>query len=155
MRIALCLLTALALTVGCGDDDDSPAGPTRVDVAGSLANGTDLTDIQTHWNSSGTSGPLLMVSFLEDGTGRLNFGNDALYSTHSRRLLDFTWQSTAPGRITLTIALSATEPEVLVVDLLQVDGSVDDGGMSALIETDGGDVFTLNFTLRTGPPPCC
>lgn len=152
LRSLVFLPLLFVLVLGCDDDSDS-SPTTPVDVVGTLSNGTDLDDIQTHWASTGTSGPLLLISFLDDGTGRLNFGNDALFGQHSRRLLDFTWSSNATGRIRLTIALEEGGP--LVVDLLNVSGGLETESMTTLIEDDEGTLFTLNLVLGSGPPPCC
>jgi len=155
MRRILALSVALLFLAACGDDDSpSSSGGGSLDVAGTLANGTGLTDIQTHWTSSGTSGPLLMVSFLSDGTGQLNFGNDDLYSHYSRSLRNFTWVARASDEITLSIEVEELE-EPLELTLLSVTGSLESESMSALVEDGDGTVFTLQFTLGTGPPPCC
>ena len=122
-----------------------------LDVAGTLSNGPDLADIQTHWASSGTSGPLLLISFLQDGTGRLNFANDALFGEHSRELHDFTWHSNPGNKITIEIA----EADSVEFTLTSVQGSATSGSMSALVEDDEQSLFSLSFTLATGPPPCC
>lgn len=152
MRLRLFLPLLLVFALACSDDDSSTPF-TPVDVAGTLSNGSSLADIQTHWTSAGTSGPLLLISFLEDGTGQLNFGNDDLYSSQSRRLHAFTWSSTATGRITIRIEITDSPP--IVFDLLDVSGSTESESMTALLEDDEGTLFTLNFSLGTGPPPCC
>ena len=153
MRLRSLLPLLFVFALGCGDDDSPSSPSTPVDVAGTLANGTSLADIQTHWSSAGTSGPLLLISFLEDGSGQLNFGNDALNSEYSRELHDFTWNSNATGRITVTIEFE--EGEALVFNLLNVSGDVESEAMAALVEDDEGSVFTLQFSLASGPPPCC
>lgn len=155
MRRMLALSLALFLTVACGDDDSpSSAGGGSIDVAGTLANGSSLTDIQTHWSTSGTSGALLLVSFLADGTGQLNFANDDLYSSYARSLRNFTWVSRGPDEITMSIEVEDQE-EPLEVTLRSVSGSLASESMSALVDDGDGTLFTLQFTLGTGPPPCC
>ena len=143
----------LVLAVACGEDKTDPAGtvPT-VDVAGTLSNGSSLADIQTHWTSDGTSGPLLLISFLTDGTGQLNFSNDDLYSIYSRQLHDFTWS--ASGN-TITVNIANVEKEALIFTLTDVSGSSQEGSMFALLEDENGTLFTLSLTLQTGPPSCC
>ncbi len=153
MRLRALLPLLLVLAIACGDDDSSTSPGRPVDVAGTLSNGSSLSDIQTHWSSAGTSGALLLISFLDDGTGQLNFANDDLFSEYSRELHDFTWRSNATGRIDVTIELEAGGS--IEFSLLSVSGGLETETMSALLEDEEGALFTLAFSLITGSPPCC
>jgi len=154
MRPILSLAIVVLLLMSCSGDDSPSDFNSNLHLPKNLINGADLDNIESHWSSVGTTGSYLHISFLDDGSALLHFGNTNFYGEPlARQLIEGSWEEQSRGRIQLTVY--PPDQSAFVMMLTDIRTGDDAETITLMAEDERGEFVPLTMVFGTGQPPCC